>query len=303
MESQSSASASSAHEASAQSAAWLESDPSSRLGPERYKFFTSYCQLAAEELLPHLHRIVGHVIILRSSPLTSVKRTAAWKVRPYPYIGQWGFLNSKIAKLPHYSQLLRRATEGARVLDMGCGLGQDLRQLAFDGAPSHSLYGADIEPSFWELGNDLFRDRDRFHGQFIEIDLLAPAAEILARVQVSLDIIHVSGVLHLWDQYSQTKAIRTLVTLSKTGTEICGSQMGRATGSAAPPWIQGSQVPFLHDRNTFRALWDEAARQSKTRWDIEVNITELKYILSGKTDKDWINENTRQLWFRATRVE
>ena len=71
------------------------------------------------------------------------QRDEAWKIKPYPCVGMWGFLKPNIvwSQLDHeYEHILRRVVAGARILDLGCGLGQDLRRLAADGAPTENMF-------------------------------------------------------------------------------------------------------------------------------------------------------------------
>ena len=58
------------------------------------------------------------------------------------------------------------------VLDIGCGLGQELRFLATDGINTTELYGMDTTSDLWDAGAELFRDRDRFG--FLKCDVMDP---------------------------------------------------------------------------------------------------------------------------------
>ena len=58
------------------------------------------------------------------------------------------------------------------MVDVGCFIGGDFRQCVFDGAPSKNMIGFDIA-DHWEVGYELFRDRGKFDGKFVEADLMA----------------------------------------------------------------------------------------------------------------------------------
>lgn len=47
-----------------------------------------------------------------------------------------------------------------------------MRHLANAGVPSENLHGIDIV-NFWDLGLEMFNDRDKFNGQFTQADMLA----------------------------------------------------------------------------------------------------------------------------------
>ena len=70
----------------------------------------------------------------------------------------------------------------------------DLRRLALDGISPSKLYGVDIVDN-WDLGYDLFRDRDRFAAHFVEADVLAKA-EDLKELEGKVDVVSVFHVLH-----------------------------------------------------------------------------------------------------------
>jgi len=91
--------------------------------------------------------------------------------------GQGLFLDPAIPKHPSYNKILAQLKNGATLVDIGAFLGQDLRRFVVDGAPSTSLYVIDIV-NHWDLGYDLFRDREKFHAHYIETDILYPSPEL-----------------------------------------------------------------------------------------------------------------------------
>jgi 2-polyprenyl-3-methyl-5-hydroxy-6-metoxy-1,4-benzoquinol methylase len=48
---------------------------------------------------------------------------------PYPCIGAFRFLDMSIAQSPLYPEILDRLKSGEKLLDVGCAVGQELRQL------------------------------------------------------------------------------------------------------------------------------------------------------------------------------
>ncbi|KAE8447545.1 hypothetical protein EG329_010675 [Mollisiaceae sp. DMI_Dod_QoI] len=131
----------------------------------------------ADEDLPELDSQAYEILVNYSHiPPDSVrahvlkKREEAWKIFPFPCIGQMRFLDFSLAKMPSYDKILARLNDSltpARLLDVGCCFGQDLRRLVADGTPSENLVGLDVEPQFLSLSYDLFADREFFKGQMI----------------------------------------------------------------------------------------------------------------------------------------
>ena len=87
-----------------------------------------------------------------------------------------------------------RLKQGHSFLDIGCCLGQDLRRLALDGAPTDNMYASDIVLDFWDIGFDLFQDRASMNAQFVQADLLDEGSA-LRQLKGTIDIIYVGSVL------------------------------------------------------------------------------------------------------------
>jgi hypothetical protein len=98
-----------------------------------------------------LHAVKEHVLRIVGLPYdhdwstfkTEIsQRDEAWKIFPFPCIGQMHFLDFSLATMPSYEEILVRLSNVAaatRLLDVGGCLAQDLRRLVADGAPSENL--------------------------------------------------------------------------------------------------------------------------------------------------------------------
>lgn len=69
--------------------------------------------------------------------------------------------------------VLPRLKAGDSLLDLGSCMGQDLRKLVYDGAPSQKLYASDVFPQYEGLSYELWRDKDSFPHHFLADDVLA----------------------------------------------------------------------------------------------------------------------------------
>lgn len=108
-----------------------------------------YSKIPSERVLQHVMDIVGEDGLIYGSIdlLTcSLKRTSlfgckseffknrsnmrAYSIQfPYPCIGSFRFLDLGISQSPVYFEVLQRLKSGEKLLDVGCGVGQELRQL------------------------------------------------------------------------------------------------------------------------------------------------------------------------------
>ena len=96
-----------------------------------------------------------------------------------------------------YPQVLERVRAGEVLLDLGCCFGQDIRELVADGAPSDKILGVDIEHRLFELGYELFRDKETLQAQFYTQSIFEEG--FLTEWEGKVDMIYVGSFLHLFD--------------------------------------------------------------------------------------------------------
>ncbi|KAF2234676.1 hypothetical protein EV356DRAFT_501601 [Viridothelium virens] len=128
--------------------------------------FENYSNIAAEKVLPHVEEL----------------RIRAFKVFPYPCIGENRFLNLTLSRhflYPKVLSILRQNSlqHAPKLLDVGCCLAQDLRKIVYDGVPSENVYGLDRDSRFIELSFDLFLDKESLRSRFVAADLMAGSTE------------------------------------------------------------------------------------------------------------------------------
>ncbi|TGO32137.1 hypothetical protein BHYA_0347g00010 [Botrytis hyacinthi] len=154
-------------------------------------------------------------------------REQAWDIRVYPCTGVGAWLVPQLCQNPVYPEILKRVQAGETLMDAVCFLGHDLRRLVYDGAPSDKNYAIDIV-SHWDVGYNLFRDRDQFSAQFIEADIVSES-KALAPLRGQVDIIAVTQVIHQWDWDRQVTAAKQLIRFTKgPGFRIVGNQIGNS---------------------------------------------------------------------------
>lgn len=241
------------------------------------------------------------------------QRDRAWNVLPYPCVGQMRFLDFPLSSMPSYPTILSRLADPdseSSLIDVGCGLGQELRKLVFDGAHGSKnrfgarLVGLDIESQFIDLGYDLFQDRDSFPGRFVAGDLLDDApTNPISSLAGSADFIFIASFLHLWNWDKQVQACVRLVRLLKDqpGTMVVGRQIGSPEPGEHLFPVDPSILAFSHDGATFTKLWEEVGKQTNTQWNVDASFHDPS--ARAKTEPtNWRGHDFKLLFFEVTRL-
>jgi SAM-dependent methyltransferase len=205
---------------------------------------------------------------LQGSTDSNIQRDEAWKVWPYPCIGQFRFLDLSISLSPHYPAILKRLKTGEQnFLDLGCCFGQDLRKLAADGAPSEHLYGSDLRPEFFDLGYKLFKDTATLKSKFLVGDVLDTSSP-LSELDGKIDIIYAASFLHLFGYEDQVKVCKRIVKLlkEKKDSVVLGRQIGNS--NAGEQLLRNDRIKtrWRHNEESFKKIWEEVGQLTGSKW-------------------------------------
>lgn len=217
------------------------------------------------------------------------QRDKLWEIYPHVCVGHFRFLSLQFTSDPHYRDALRRLQRpgsDAAFLDVGCCVGQVLRQLALDGADSRRLYGVDVEEGFVQAGYELFRDRDKLKATFVVGDLLLKSdedCESLNALEGKMTIVHAMSFFHLFGWDAQVRAAARIVGFLRPddpdvvifGRHVGTSQPGGGGGGARPV------STYLHNAETWQKLWNEVGELTGTRWRTEVEFLDRTDINMG----------------------
>jgi SAM-dependent methyltransferase len=261
-----------------------------------------YSHIPRDQQSAHIHRIVSTLMpLLLATRLRLNQRDLAWDIRQYPCTGSGGWLKPQLRLLPNYPEILARAKAGGVIVDIGTFVGHDLRRLVYDGAPSNHLWGVDIVSHF-DVGYELFNDRERWNGHFVEADFLTAATSpLLAPLQRNADIIVISQVLHQWTWANQLRGATALVGLTKPGSLVVGNQMGKSDAEEVVP--AGFTVPlYIQSPQSFAKLWDEVGAATGTRWETEGWLRSWGHIGVDTRDSAFMGPDVGILEFTARRV-
>ncbi|KAL9097811.1 MAG: hypothetical protein Q9165_000137 [Trypethelium subeluteriae] len=226
---------------------------------------------------------------------------------------------------PAYPFILERVrNEGAKFIDVGCFIGQDMRRLVFDGCPPSNLFGCDIVNQ-WDVGFEFYRDKDRPFGKnvkYIEDDMLHPKMKEqsneerlsgdvdmrLMDLKGQMDIINAALVLHHWDWDDQVAVCKNLVMLSK-GPEsmIVGCQIGSTGKNVMEPHCEecpyGTFQTYWHNPETWKRMWAVIAEETGTRWEAKAELKTFDQVGWRASDWWYIGACSRVLQFVVKRLE
>lgn len=142
------------------------------------------------------------------------------------------FLYPRITSHPLYTEIIRNLGSKS-ILDIACHMGTDLRQLIVDGANPVNLVGTDRRSEYWDLGQQLFDDREsnpmKFEeGDITSTDLLDIEAKTgkLAWFMGSFDLIHAGSLLHLLSKEDTRTALTKIYTLLAENGVFFGRMVG-----------------------------------------------------------------------------
>lgn len=203
-----------------------------------------------------------------------------------------------ITEHPKYEQVLERVKSGESFLDLACGLGQDIRKLVYDNAPSDNIVGFDLRPELTEIGYQLFKDKDKLKAKFIHGDFFTKRP-ILGLEKQLFDVIAASDFFHLFSWDDQVECFRRATSLlkSRPGSMIIGRMACAQYGvpEIIPVEVSRTGEVYLHTPDSFRKLIKEA----------ESDDPEGKYRVECGNYK-WVNRATLaegldlRLWFTIT---
>jgi len=266
---------------------WYKKNIESRVTPTVRDLLENYSKIPSSEVVSHVHTV----------------RDKCWSIRAYPCTGLGLFLEPLINKHAAYPTLISRLESGAKLLEIGCFIGTDLRHLVSAGVPSKNIVAIDIV-SHWDVGYYMFNDRDRFEANFIEADLLnVDAKHELAAMKGSFDVIYVAQVLHQWGWGKQVEACKAITEMCAKSAMVVGIQVGLLEGRLKHVKTDKADAyHFFHDPGTFQRMWDQAGEETGTKWKSESRLKTWEEMEMDSKDAAYLGPDARILEFCVTRM-
>ncbi|QDS77249.1 hypothetical protein FKW77_003466 [Venturia effusa] len=234
-------------------------DKLEKLIPEARELLNNYIGLSEDKHLAHVLKV----------------RDRAWKVCPYSCVGTFGFTSPSIQVQPYYPTLLSRLENGDRCLDLGCGLGQNVRKIVLDRGPSPRVFGSDLSPDLIDCGYDYFLDKASLESQFFTGDLLSDNDSNYKKIEGTFDVIFATCLYHLWSWDVQLKASIATVKLLKpeAGAVLFGWQVGASPAKEITRNLGKTRAEhktmFRHDEASLRELWSVVGERTGSKWIVE----------------------------------
>lgn len=210
-------------------------------------------------------------------------------------ITQLRFLRLSLSQHPSYNRVLSllkssgSSSSPPLLLDIGPGLGQDIRKLIYDGVPAASIVGLELDRGLLKLGFDLFRDRQSLNVPFVIGDLLvfggkstdtnlesatnssSPNVDGTPNLRSKFTFINASSLLHLFPLPLQHRLVQAMIELllPQPGSRILGWQLGNPTPMDYFD-MTNFTLQYRHSEDSFREFWADMGRDTGTSWRVEV---------------------------------
>jgi SAM-dependent methyltransferase len=174
-----------------------------------------------------------------------------------------------------YKKILRSGTRsGARLLDYGCGLGDDIRALLEDSYPNDKIMGYDINNINLNLGMDLYRDKEKMERFF-------RFSEKFPKDIGKFDYVYSGSVLHALENRLN---VSTYLINANTVLNQNGTFFGSTLGTNDPSGLEAITGLYLLNKNDLNGLLKKAGFS-------KINVIE-KRLLHSEGPK-------YRLWFDA----
>jgi SAM-dependent methyltransferase len=250
---------------------WYKKDIE-EIKPRTRGLLERYSNIPPADVEAHVKKVVSLCVPKLRSLLTLRQRDEAFKIFPYPCLGNWGFLNLNVADAPAYNEVVSRVKNGELYLDIGCCMGQDIRKLVSDGVPAENTYASDLKAEFWDIGYDLFLDGSTLKTKFIQADVFDADSE-LKQLDGKLDIVLAHSFFHLFDWNDQAKAVKRVIQLLKPepGVMVFGRQ-GAMVEAGSFEHANRKEKIYWHNVESWNKLWKQVGEETNSNWEVDATL-------------------------------
>jgi hypothetical protein len=136
--------------------------------------------------------------------------------------------------------------------------------------PSENLFASDLRQDFFDIGYDLFNDRDSLKTHFIMADIFDDNSDLVRNLANKIDIVNAASFFHLFDWDKQVTIAKRLIGLlhDKPGSLLIGRQVGRVD-PPPPEKKHEAGKHYRHNPTTWKKLWEQVGSETGTKWEVE----------------------------------
>jgi len=209
----------------------------------------------------------------------------------YSCVRNMAFLRRDLIANPGYSEALALAKSrpGEFCVEIGVGVGTDLRQARNDGLKSPAL-AVDVTPDLWNLGTELYADSSNPPGKFLYCDATDPMhlskGGAFEEAMGSTSVVVCQLVFHVLGKEAQKNLVANAASLLSPGGTFIGLTFGTSAEEGQEWWPEAgvsasattTSSRFLHSHDSLHRLLTDAGFV-----DVVVQETEWVITMEGKT--------------------
>jgi hypothetical protein len=232
--------------------------------------------------------------------LRTIRNQAFQVIQEFTF-ARWWFLRSIMSMNPYYGIVIEAARNGATIIDLGCGLSQDLRRLRADGATGE-LHGIDCGNELWKLGSSLFNDLDAVEAdgsiQFHDINIVWESVSNenpLGEFKDKADIYLLNDVLSFGKASIFHDTSKSIWLGSKIGTKVMGwmiGQVGESTGDGKE--FGDGHRGYVLTMETFKQWFATTLGNDEwkdVKWEVEAQLLEFSKLGFDEVDQKWFKSD------------
>lgn len=146
----------------------------------------------------------------------------------------------------------------------------DVMNQVWDGVPSKNLYASDLRYDFFDMGYDLFKDRNTLDSTFIEADIFDDTSALVRDLTDKVDIVNAASFFHLFNWNHQITIAKRVISLlhARPGVLLIGRQVGRVD-PPEPDEQENAPEHYRHDVASWKKFWECVGRETGTRWEVD----------------------------------
>jgi len=157
----------------------------------------------------------------------------------------------------------------------------------------------DIESAFFDLGYELFRDREKMQATFLATDLTKTNIPSIESLKNSIDVISTQSLFHLFTLDDQKTVAKHLVMLTKAkpGSLIVGRQVGTRKAGVHKGMAENTAV-FAHNADSLSQFWEDVGAATSTKWKV---VSQVEEAPERVRKQKWAPEDVMILTYTVTR--